>query len=50
MEFEKLALEVSASRAGLKLVPFPVLAGDSGVEHRFTMLFSSEGMLYGFDL
>jgi len=49
MEYEKLALEVSASKAGLTLDSSPVLVGESGVGHRFTLLFSSGGRLYGFD-
>jgi hypothetical protein len=49
MEYEKLALRVSAAKAGLKPVSSPVVQGASGVEHRFTLLFSNESSLYGFD-
>ncbi|MDG7007310.1 MAG: hypothetical protein JRN06_03575 [Nitrososphaerota archaeon] len=40
MEFEKLAVEVSATRAGLAEVRPPVLKGESGALHRFSLLFS----------
>lgn len=49
MEFEKLALEVSAIKAGLKPVSPHVLQGDSGVEHRFNLLFSDGVRHYAFD-
>jgi len=49
VEFEKLALEVSAIRAGLTPVSPHVLQGDSGVEHRFDLLFSDGNRNYGFD-
>ncbi len=49
MEYEKLALEVGAVRAGLTPVKSRVVPGDSGVEHRFDMLFTDGTRLYGFD-
>lgn len=49
MEFEKLALEVSAMKAGLKAVSPHVLQGGSGVEHRFDLLFSDGRRNYAFD-
>ena len=49
MESEKLALEVSATRAGLTPVSPRVLRGVSGVEHSFTLLFSGAGRFYAFD-
>lgn len=49
MEFEKLALEVSATKAGLTPVNPPVLHGDSGVDHRFTLLFTDGRRNYAFD-
>ena len=49
MEYEKLAVEVSAIKAALTPVPSPVVQGSSGVEHRFTLLFSAGGTLYDFD-
>lgn len=49
MEYEKLALEVSAVRAGLVPVSPHVLQGESGVEHRFDLLFSDGGRRYAFD-
>jgi hypothetical protein len=49
MEFEKLALEVSAVKAGLTPMSPHVLQGDSGTEHRFNMLFSDGAKKYAFD-
>ena len=49
MEYEKLALEVGAIRAGLSLVRPQVLQGDSGVEHRFDLVFSDGQKNYAFD-
>jgi hypothetical protein len=49
MEFEKLAIQVSATNAGLKAVTPPVLKGESGVVHRFTLLFSDRGSSYALD-
>lgn len=49
MEFEKLALEVSALKAGLTEVTPHVLQGNSGVEHKFDMLFSDGARNYAFD-
>ena len=49
MEFEKLALEVSALKAGLKAVNPRVIRGTSGVEHRFDLLFSDGARNYAYD-
>ena len=49
MELEKLALEVSAAKAGLKPVDPHVLRGDSGIDHRVNLLFTDGTKLYGFD-
>ena len=49
MEFEKLALEVSALKAGLTPVSPHVLQGASGVEHRFDLLFTDGARYYAFD-
>jgi hypothetical protein len=49
MELEKLALEVSAARAGLLPVESRTIRGDSGVDHRVNLLFSDGARLYGFD-
>lgn len=49
MEFERLALEVSAIRAGLTPISPHVLQGDSGVEHRFNLLFTDGSRNYAFD-
>lgn len=49
MEFEKLAVEVSAVRAGLVEIKPPTLSGRSGVQHRFSLLFSDGAKTYAFD-
>ncbi|MDE1858694.1 MAG: hypothetical protein KGI26_06495 [Thaumarchaeota archaeon] len=49
MEFEKLAVEVGALKAGLTAVTPHVLQGGSGVEHKFDMLFSDGARNYAFD-
>ena len=49
MEFEKLALEVSALKAGLTSVNPRLLLGASGVEHRFDLLFTDGAHYYAFD-
>ena len=49
MEFEKLALEVGAIRAGLTPVSPNVQQGNSGVEHRFNLLFTDGSRNYAFD-
>ena len=49
MEFEKLALEVSALKAGLTTVTPHVLRGASGIEHRFNLLFTDGERNYAFD-
>ena len=49
MEFEKLAVEVEALKAGLAAVTPRVLQGSSGVEHRFDLLFSDGARNYAFD-
>ena len=49
MEYEKLALELSAAKAGLRPVKPGVLHGESGVEHRVTVLFTDGSRFLGFD-
>lgn len=49
MEFEKLALEVSAIKAGLKEVTPHVLRGESGLDHRFDLLFTDGNRSFAFD-
>ena len=49
MEFEKLALEVSARKAGLTAVKPRVLQGSSGVEHKFDLLFTDGDHFHAFD-
>jgi hypothetical protein len=48
--YEELALEVSASIAGLRVVKPPVIRGRSGVEHRFSFMATDEKVNYGFDV
>ncbi|MDG6898811.1 MAG: hypothetical protein JRM99_08870 [Nitrososphaerota archaeon] len=49
MEFEKLALEVSAIKAGLSTVTPGTLKGASGVVHKFDLLFTDGERKYAFD-
>ena len=49
MEFEKLALEVSALKAGLTALSPHALQGSSGVEHKFDLLFTDGRHRYAFD-
>lgn len=49
MDFEKLALEVGAMKAGLEAVSPHVLQGGSGIRHRFDLLFADGSRYYGFD-
>lgn len=48
--YEELALEVSASIAGLRVIKPPVLRGTSGVDQRFSFLASDENVRYAFDV
>ena len=50
MYYEKLALEVGATVAGLRVTKPPVLMGDSGVEHRFTFVATDGPNTYAFDV
>jgi hypothetical protein len=49
MEYEKLVLELSARRVGLKPVTPRILRGASGVDHRVSLLFTDDSNLYAFD-
>jgi len=50
MYYEKLALEVGATVAGLDVVKPPVIRGESGAEHRFTFVASDKRETYAFDV
>ena len=49
MEFEKLALEVGAIKAGLNPVTPHVIQGATGIDHRFNLVFSDGTRAYAFD-
>ena len=50
MYYEKLALEVGATVAGLDVVKPAVVRGTSGVEHRFTFVAADGPDFYAFDV
>ncbi len=50
MYYEKLALEVGATVAGFEVVKPPLIAGASGVEHRFTFVAADGDQKYAFDV
>jgi hypothetical protein len=50
MYYEKLALEVGATVAGLDVVKPAVLRGESGAEQRFTFVASDSSGTYAFDI
>jgi hypothetical protein len=50
MYYEKLALEVGATVAGLEVMNPPTLSGASGVQHRFSFAAAEEETVYGFDM
>lgn len=50
MEFEKLALEVGAVKAGLEPVIPRTVQGESGVVHSFNLLFSDGSRLHALDI
>lgn len=50
MYFERLTLEVSATRAGWETIEPSTLRGASGVVHRFTFLASDGSARCGFDV
>ena len=50
MYYEQLALEVGATVAGFRVAKPPILAGDSGVEHRFSFLAFDGEQPYAFDV
>jgi hypothetical protein len=50
MYYERLALEINATIAGLDIKKPSVLKGASGVEHRFSFLATDGKRFYGFDI
>lgn len=50
MYYEKLALEVGATVAGLNVLKPPVIRGESGIDQRFTFVASDGGNMYAFDV
>jgi|SRR5579863_8269203 len=50
MYFEKLALEVNASIAGLETMKPAIIKGESGVDHKFTFLAMDDSKAFGFDI
>jgi len=50
MYYERLALEVGATVAGLNVVKPPMLVGESGIEHRFTFVATDDTRKYAFDI
>jgi len=50
MYYEKLALEVGATVAGLEVVKPSRIVGESGVEHRFTFVAGDGTRKYAFDV
>jgi hypothetical protein len=50
MSYERLALEVGATLAGLDIVRPAVIRGTSGVQHRFTFVATRGPLSYAFDI
>jgi len=50
MYYEKLALEVGATVAGLDVVKPAVLRGESGLDQRFTFVAADGPCMYAFDV
>jgi hypothetical protein len=50
MYYEKLALEVGATVAGLDVVKPAIIRGESGAEQRFTFVAADGSELYAFDV
>ena len=50
MYYEKLALEVGATVAGLDVVKPAVIRGESGVDQRFTFVAADGKEVYAFDI
>ena len=50
MEFEKLLLEIQATRAGWLVAKPPVLRGVSGATHKFSFLVSKWSVNQAFDI
>jgi hypothetical protein len=50
MYYEKLALEVGATVAGLKVIKPALITGESGVVQKFTFVAGDGSEMYAFDL
>jgi len=50
MYYEKLALEVGATVAGLDVVKPAVISGESGTDQRFTFVAADGSDMYAFDI
>ena len=50
MNFESLALEIHATKAGFEVIKPPRCRGTSGVDHRFSFVASDGKHVYAFDL
>ena len=50
VNFENLALEIHATKAGFEVIKPPRYKGTSGVEHRFSFVASDGRHVYAFDL
>jgi len=50
MYYEKLALEVGATVAGLDVVKPAVISGESGADQRFTFVAADGDEMYAFDI
>lgn len=50
MYYERLALRSRLLVVGLKVIKPPVLRGESGVEHRFSLVAVDGPHIYGFDI
>ena len=50
MYYERLALEVGATVAGLEVIKPPRIVGESGIEHKFTFVAADDTRRYAFDV
>jgi len=50
MYYERLALEVGATVAGLEVVKPPRITGESGIEHKFFFVAKNDSVTYAFDV
>ena len=50
VNFETLALEIHATKAGFEIIKPARCRGTSGVDHKFSLVASEGGHVYAFDL